>query len=217
MFDGTYFHKNGCLALFINVKSGKPVLFAYIERESYENVLPLARQLRAKNVYPVAITTDGHTKVIDALKEVWQKTTLQRCLFHIQNQGLMWLRSYPKSEAGITLRRLFGTIASIRTTEEMNTFKISYTAWLNKYKTFVVAQPSNVSVYKDLKRAMSLIKNALPNMFHFLANKNIAATTNILESFYSQVKHQYARHRGLTEQHKISYLKWFCYFKTLQK
>jgi len=60
---------------------------------------------------------------------------------------------------------------------------------------------------------MGLINNVLPDIFHYIDNPFIAPTTNLLENIYPQLKHNYRRHRGLTEQHKITYLKWFCYLK----
>jgi len=216
VFDGTYFHKDGCLALFMNNASGKPIQITYIKRENYENVFPIITKMRDKGICPIAITTDGHPSVLRALKEIWPETILQRCLFHIQNQGLMWLRTFPKTDSGKELRSLYSTIARIHNAEEMMTFKINYSKWYLKHKKRIYSLPSNLVAFKDLKRAMSLVNNALPNMFHFITNKNIASTTNILEGFFSQLKHQYRNHRGLSENHKISYLKWFCYFKTLK-
>jgi hypothetical protein len=67
--------------------------------------------------------------------------------------------------------------------------------------------------FKDLRRAMALINNALPDMFYFLDNENIHSTTNALESFHSRQKSDYQRHRGLTKEHRIQYIQWYCYFK----
>jgi len=216
VFDGTYFHKDGCLAVFMNAVSGKPIYTEYITRENYDSVMPLVRHLHTAGMNPVAFTTDGHPRVIQALKELWPSLVIQRCLFHIQNQGLMWLRSYPKSQAGKELRVLCATIARIRTLQDMNIFKAAYDNWHCRYKAFVLSLPRD-AVSQDLRRAMSLINHALPDMFHFIFNKNIVSTTNILEGFFSQLKHQYRNHRGLSERHKISYLKWYCYFKLVKK
>ncbi|MCX5782469.1 MAG: transposase [Elusimicrobia bacterium] len=157
VFDGTYFHKDGCLAMFMNTVSRKPVYVAYIERENYENVIPLVTQLRDKGVIPIAVTTDGHPRVIRALQEVWPNTVLQRCLFHIQNQGLMWLRTYPKTEAGKELRSLYVTIANIRTQNEMFIFHSCYNNWHEKHKTFICSLPRHLVAFKDLKRVRRLL------------------------------------------------------------
>ena len=50
-------------------------------------------------------------------------------------------------------------------------------------------------------------------MFHYLKEPNIPSTTNALEGYYSPLKADYRRHRGLSQKHKIHYLKWYCFFK----
>jgi hypothetical protein len=70
--------------------------------------------------------------------------------------------------------------------------------------------------FKDLKRTMALINNAMPDMFYYLDDTKIHKTTNALEGFYSRLKADYRKHRGLTEQHKRSYLKWYTHFNNLE-
>ena len=213
LFDGTYFHKNGCLAIFMNCEPKDILLYAYIDKESYYNVHPLCVKLKGLGLNPIAITLDGHKLVIKAVLDVWPNVTIQRCLYHIQNQGLMWIRTYPKTEAGKELRVLLTSLTNIRTVQEKDAFLKAYNQWLSKHKMFIKTLPRTSAANTDLKRTMGLVNNALPNMFHYLKDQNIAPTTNLLENLYSQLKHQYRNHRGLTEQHKISYLKWYCYLK----
>lgn len=78
---------------------------------------------------------------------------------------------------------------------------------------FVRSLPLSNIAFKDLKRTMVLLNNALPYMFYYLKEPNIPATTNVLEGFYSRLKADYRRHRGLSQKHKIHYLKWYCFFK----
>lgn len=67
LFDGTYFNKKSCLTLFFNAETKKPILYSYIEKESYHKVLPLLEKLKAEGVKPVSITIDGHKQIIKAL------------------------------------------------------------------------------------------------------------------------------------------------------
>ena len=175
---------------------------------------PIFITLNTQGLKPKAITVDGHRMVIKAILSVWPQIKMQRCLFHIQNQGLMWIRTFPKSKAGKELRSILTTLTAIRSNRAMTNFLSTYSSWKNRHKTFINKLPKTSVVNADLKRTMRLIDNALPNMFHFIKDRKIASTTNLLENLYSQIKHQYRNHRGLTEKHKIAYLKWFCYFKT---
>jgi len=214
LFDGTYFHKNGCLAIIIDHDTKTILSYSYIDKESYHNVYPMLIELKEKGLDPKAITMDGHRFVIKAIYDVWPDMLIQRCLYHIQRQGLQWLRVYPKTEAGRILRIILKLVTDIKTEEEKALFLTAYKNWYQKYKKFIKALPRNSAAHIDLKKAMGLINNALPDMFHYIKDPNIAPTNNLLENFYSQLKHHYRSHRGLTEKHKISYLKWFCFLKT---
>ena len=148
-----------------------------------------------------------------AIRLTWPRTRIQRCLYHIQREGMRWLRTYPKTQAGRELRSLLRTLCAVKSVKDRNAFINNYRAWIAKYKDFVKALPADNVAFKDLKRAIVLINNALPNMFHYLKERNISSTTNTMEGFYSRLKADYRRHRGLSQQHKIHYLKWYCFIK----
>ncbi len=192
----------------------KVLHYAYVDKESYYNVYPVLLYLKEQGLMPKAVTLDGHIMVMKAIREIWPSIIIQRCLYHIQRQGLSWLRIFPKTDAGKALRILLNSLTNIKTENDKSIFLKQYTKWLATYKKAIKSLPRNSVANVDLKRTMALINNALPNMFHYLKDQNIASTTNLLENFYSQLKHHYRSHRGLTEQHKISYLKWFCYLKS---
>ena len=187
--------------------------YTYIDKESYHNVYPILRDLKKRGLDPKAITMDGHRLVIQAIYDVWPDVFIQRCLYHIQRQGLQWLRIFPKTEAGRDLRFILKIITNIKTEKDKMVFLMTYSDWYHKHRDFIKKLPRDSVANIDLKKAMGLINNALPDMFHYIDDPFIAPTTNLLENFYSQLKHHYRRHRGLTERHKIAYLKWFCYLK----
>jgi len=185
----------------------------YARKEGYKNTHPWFLRLRDLGLNPLYITMDGEQSVIRAINEVWPQAKIQRCLYHIQREGMRWLRTYPKTQAGKDLRRLLKTLCRINSKKEQDEFIVSYVLWLTQYRELVLSLPRTEIAFKDLRRTMTLIYNALPDMFHHIKNKNIPKTTNTLESFYSRLKADYRKHRGLTEQHKISYLNWYCYYK----
>ena len=151
--------------------------------------------------------------VIRAISMVWPKARVQRCLYHIQREGMRWLRTYPKTLAGRQLRSILRTLCSIKSLKEQNAFINSYKTWISKHRKFIKSLPVSNVAFKDLKRTIVLISNALPDMFYYLKDPDVPPTTNTIESFYSRVKADYRRHRGLTQMHKIHYLKWYCYLK----
>jgi transposase-like protein len=212
-FDGTYFHKNGCLIVLMDALTQRVIMNAYVAKESYKTVHPILMELNALGLRPQALILDGHRMVIRAISEVWRTVIIQRCLYHIQREGVRWLRAYPKTDAAKELQRLLRSLPKIKDIEKKNLFLYNYAIWVETYKKFVSTLPRATVAEKDLKRTMALITNALPNMFHYIDDPNIHSTTNCLESFFSRLKADFRRHRGLSERHKKSYLRWYCFFK----
>jgi transposase-like protein len=197
--------------------SQKTISHVYHKREGYKSTYPLFSDLKRQGLSPLYITMDGERSVMRAIKDVWPSVKIQRCLYHIQREGMRWLRTYPKTQAGRELRILLKTLCRIDTAREMEIFVTLYSIWLEKHRNFVLSLPTAQVAYKDLKKTMSLLNNAMPDMFHFLLDKKIHKTTNLLEGFYSRLKADYRKHRGLTEKHKLSYLNWYCYFQNYKK
>ena len=185
----------------------------HTSKEGYKNVLPWFQQLKANALNPLVITMDGEISVIRAIRAVWPETKIQRCLYHIQREGMRWLRSFPKTQAAQELRAILSTLASIKSFKDRDVFFQLFHSWINAHYAFIKALPTTTIEFKDLKKTVTLIKNALPDMFHYLYDSNIPSTTNALEGFYSRLKSDYQRHRGLSSQHRISYLNWYCYLK----
>jgi len=135
------------------------------------------KKLKKQGLMPHYIVMDGERSVMRAIDMIWPKTTIQRCLYHIQREGMRWLRTYPKTAAGRELRSLLRTLCNIKSVNERNQFINNYKAWVNKYRDFVKSLPVFNIAFKDLKRTVVLINNALPDMFYYLKEPNISATT----------------------------------------
>lgn len=213
LFDGTYFGKHGCLITLMTSQADTIVASRYVPKESYDHVIALLDDLKEQGLQLRSVTLDGHKHVIRAFQDIWPGIIVQRCLYHIQRQGLSWLRTYPKTLAGRELRELLLHFIPIRTQLQRDGFLDRYAAWRQRWQTFVKSLPWTSVAFKDLKRTMALVENALPNMFHYLGDSKISPTTNRLEGFYSRLKADLQKHRGLSVLHRIGFLKWYCYFK----
>ncbi len=185
----------------------------YTDREGFKSTHPWFNDLKCKGLNPDAVAMDGEISVMRSIRMTWPKIKLQRCLYHIQREGMRWLRSQPTTQAGRELRILLNTLCQVKNIKERNTFIKSYRQWFKKYYRFIQSLPRTNIAFKDLKRTIVLLNNALPDMFRYLINPFLPATTNALESFYSRLKADYRRHRGLSQNNKISYLKWYCHCK----
>lgn len=215
VIDATYFHKDGCMLNLMDTQSQKIISHIYVKQESFLSTYKWLLGLSHNGLCPDFITTDGEPSTMRAIQVIWPRAKLQRCLYHLQHEGMRWLRSYPKTEAGKDLRIILSKLSRIKTINERDAFIDSYNAWLIKYHGSVQSLPRTTVAFKDLKRTIVLINNALPCMFHYLIDCNIHPTTNALEGFHSRIKSDYQRHRGLTKEHRISYLNWYCYFKNV--
>ncbi len=113
IYDGTYFGKNQCFIALMNVYDQSIIAHIHTSKEGYQNVLPWFLNLRTSGLNPLCIAMDGELNVMRAVREVWPEIHIQRCLYHIQREGLRWLRTFPKTQAGCELRALLSTLASV--------------------------------------------------------------------------------------------------------
>lgn len=215
VYDATYFHKDGCMQNLMDAVNQRIIAHQYIHKESFKEAYPWFVSLKPQGLEPRYITTDGEQSVLRALHVVWPRARYQRCLYHLQHEGMRWLRSSPQTEAGKRLRELLSRLSWIKNASEREAFIGDYGEWLRIYGDFVQALPKTSVAYKDLKRTRVLINNALADMFYYLEDPQVPATTNALEGFHSRLKADYQRHRGLTREHRISYIHWYCYFKNI--
>ena len=212
-FDGTYFKHENCLMVLMDNGTSKVIAHKYHYRENYESAYQIFKEMNDDALNPEAITVDGNTSVIRALKAVWPGIIIQRCIAHILRQGLSWLRRYPKIQASKDLRRVLLTVTGVKDIKRRDMFIKDFEKWEKQYGHFVQSLPSTHKVYGDLQRTRSLVLHALPCMFHYLDNKCIAATTNQLEGYFSRLKEIYRKHRGLSKNHRQNYFAWYINLK----
>lgn len=86
--------------------------------------------------------------------------------------------------------------------------------WEEKYGQFIEHRPEKGRVFSDIKRARSMLLRALPDMFHYLDNPDIARTTNGLEGYFSRLKSHYRQHRGLSKEKREKYFAWYFHFSS---
>ncbi len=212
IYDATYFHKEGCLLNLMDAERGSIIAHRWVQKESFRDAFPWFLALRQEGLNPLFITTDGERSLMRAMRLVWPKVKLQRCLYHIKHEGMRWLRTYPRTEAGRELRAQLSVLCSIKTIPEKDEWITQYYDWVKKYEKFILALPRSTVAFRDLKKTMHLINYALGDMFYYLENPSVNSTTNALEGFHSQLKADYQRHRGLSKEHRLGYIHWYCYY-----
>lgn len=126
---------------------------------------------------------------------------------------------FPKTSAGITLRKLVLQISDIKTHNDERFWKIQLEKWHLEYGDFLkektVSRTTRTSSYTHdkLRKAYYHIWRALPDMFKFIGNLRIPKSTNALESFFGHLKDNLRPHRGLSLEHHKNFIKWYLFFK----
>ena len=183
-----------------------------VSENAESQLLSFFKPLIARGLKPVSCTVDGNRTAMRVMEELWPGILIQRCVVHIQRQGLSWCRIYPKTAAARGLRNIFLQVTGIRNEEEREGLLESIIQWEQKYGHYIEAQPEKGRVFSDLKRARSMLIKALPYMFRYLDNPGISFTTNGLEGYFSRLKSHYRQHRGLRKKKLNSYFNWYFYF-----
>jgi len=215
VFDGSFIWKRKTsTVILLDAETNKLVYGLYDFKEnSFRALLDLFQGLKMAGVSPRSCTVDGLPAVIRALVCVWPDIIIQRCLFHIQRQGLQWCRSYPKTTEAKKLRLLFLAMMNIGTFAERDNFLLSVKEWEEHYGCKIKERLERGKVFSDLKRARSMLLNALPNAFHYLQDARIVKTTNLAEGYFSFMKTRYRDHRGLSSRKRKAFFNWFFYLK----
>ena len=214
--DATYF-KKFCLLCYQDNLDGYIQLIRFSDGEHYQEIKEDLENLIRLGVQIESITVDGHKSTLKAIKKSIPGVTVQRCLVHIQRMCLIWLTQYPKHIAGLELRKLILMILKIKTENDRLYFKKQLNNWYKIYYNYLQEKTYREETqrywykHKLLRRSYFTLQRALPNMFHFISNPRIPATTNGIEGFFSHLKNHLDMHRGLTPKHRINFIKWYIY------
>lgn len=215
VFDGSYIWRRKISAIILlDAETGKLVVGKYDFKESRVlDLIKLFLELRTHGLEPKSVTIDGNPAVIRAFQMVWPNIIIQRCLVHVQRQGLQWCRVNPKTVTAKKLRKMFVGLTRIETVSQREYFLEEVQKWELRYGSKIKSKPEHGWVFSDLKRARSMLLKALPNMFHYILNQRIPKTTNMAEGYFSFMKFRYRDHRGLSPKKRKSFFNWFFFFR----
>ena len=214
IFDGTFLHRPNSIVVLMNAATNTAIAGTYgIRENSIPQLNSFFVPLKERSLSPLSCTVDGNPQVIKTLRELWPDIVIQRCLVHIQRQGLMWCRRPPKRTDAKHLRDIFLEVTEIYTKASRDLFLEHVAQWEDRYGRHIDAQPERGRVFSDIKRARSMLLKALPDMFHYLDNPQIPSSTNGLEGYFSRLKSHYRLHRGLHESKRTNYFAWYFYFR----
>jgi hypothetical protein len=214
--DATYF-KQFCVVCYQDDEDGYTQLIRITDGEHFAEIKEDLNNLLELGVQIESITCDGHKSALKAIKSALPDVTVQRCLVHIQRMCLLWLTRFPKHPAGLELRTLVLLLLRIKTANDRLWWTGELDTWYQRHKAYMAERSYNEETerywyrHKLLRRSYFTIKRALPNMFHYLNNHKIPATTNGIEGYFGHLKNHLDLHRGLSTDHRINFIKWYIY------
>lgn len=209
LLDGTFLDRRKGIFAVMEAKGCSVIYGASDMTEGPSHLYPFCSRLKQQGLLPHSATVDGNPHLMRILRMLWPRILIQRCLVHIQRQGLMWCRRYPKRADAKHLRDLFLKVMSIRTPADRDDFISELRRWEHRYGHHIHRSPEKGWVFSDLKRARSMLLAALPDMFRYLDNRLIPHSTNALEGYFGRLKHRYRQHRGLARHHRDAYFRWY--------
>lgn len=213
ILDGTFLKRPRGIYAVMDSETHR-LLYAEVNiKESPEELNKFYDQLHKMGLDPESATTDGNPAQINQLKKHWPEIKLQRCIVHVQRQGLSWLRRNPKRTDAKHLRELLLVLPGVRTKDDSLRFIEGFYAWEKRFGSGVESSPNRGWIFSDLIRARSMLMKAIPNLFHYINNPKIARSTNALEGYFSRLKEHYRLHRGISYKNKLNYFKWFFHLK----
>lgn len=184
-----------------------------------------------------AVCCDGAKGALGAIRVLWPKARVQRCLVHVQRDGRVDLTAHPRTPAGRDLRKLYLRLTRIHDTAEVAQWIVDLDKWHKQYKSFLKERTAAASdpthpnaragrtwwwTHLRVRRAYFRLEHLSQDglLFAFLDpdNKAAASTTSTSNAIEGGVNAGLKRlldlHRGLSEEHMRRCAEWYLYLHT---
>lgn len=217
MIDGTY-TGDICLLNYFDNDLKHLQYFEIVESENYLDFKLGLELLKEVGLNIKSITSDGDRSLIMAINEVFPGIVHQRCIIHVQRMALAYLTRNPKYPAGrdlknivLDLHKVSGQGGRIEWISRYRNWEAKYHDFLNERNVFL----SDKRLYKHfgVRQAKAQIENTISHLFHYLDDPKIPKSNNGLECRFSYLKNNLRIHRGLSKEHRKSFLLWYNWFK----
>ncbi len=161
---------------------------------------------------PTALICDAQSGLLSAVKLVWPRIPVQRCLAHLQRLAISKLTRRPQTLAGQELLRLVYEIHGVKTAHDRDNWIASFEAWKRRWERFLKERtcgihPSGKNSWWYTHRRIRALKHTLEqslfNLFVFVDYPDVPRTSNLVEGgINSRLKELLHRHRGMSLEHK---------------
>lgn len=207
MIDWTWISKEICLIIYYDYINKKVVWFWFYDWEKYEYIKNDLSILKNEFKYEIeCFIVDWAKQIRKAIDETYPKAKIQRCLTHIFRQIKNNISNNPQSDCWKDLQK----IITFKNFENKKKFLNKFYLWEQKYFDFLKEKSFKWEKYwythRKLRASRSHIKNAIPNMFHYLKNENIKRSSNDLEWYNWVLWDHIYYHRWLRNNRLISFI-----------
>jgi len=190
VIDGTYFKGDWCLVLYYDTHIRYSQMYRFTDKERYIQIKEDLENIQLLGIEIKAIICDGHRAILKAIGLACKDVIVQRCLVHIHRESNVWLRKKPVNQYSIELKGIVNMIFQIKTKNDKRAWVNKFNDWYELNKDHLNEKNKNPETgrwwyrHKNLRRSAVMIKQAIPNMFHFLDNPAIPKSTNNIESHF---------------------------------
>lgn len=176
------------------------------------------RKLKEAGVVCSSVTSDGGPGIVRAVRRAYPDIPHQRCVVHLQRDARRFVTQRPRLDAGKELSPLIPRLSNIKTHKDKDLWIKDFEDWSRCWEDFLKRRSRGFTddgrltswyTHKQLRRADARIRNAIPNLFHYLEDPNIPKTSNGLEGRFSGFKQHYRQHRGLSKNRREGYIAWY--------
>lgn len=187
--------------------------------------------LLAKIPPPQVVVADGGTGFSKARARLWPTTRVQRCVFHAFNQVKRYTTTRSRSVCGQQLYGLALALLGVKTPHAMEQWITDFYAWHDTWKGFLAEKTRNekgamVYTHERLRKAFTGLHKLIASgdLFTFLDPDlyadgeiigSLPSTNNQIEgAVNSPLRELLHRHRGMSLDHRIRTIAWWCYLHT---
>lgn len=183
------------------------------------------QQLRGSLQPPLMVVLDGGTNAYSAIRQLWPRTTIQRCLVHAQRSVRRYVAFRPRTKTGKTIHTLALALTQVDTLDKaaqwaskLQQFHDVYRLWMDE-KTLNIYTGKRESTHTRVRRAINRLSHLSRQqwLFAFLQpaarpadpNYTWAPTTNHLEGdINAQLKLLARLHRERGGERQRRMLEW---------
>lgn len=215
IIDATWFKRNHCLIVYWDHDRQNVQRWRYTTSENGVEITQDLRWLQDRGVLCASITSDGGTGLNTAVNLVYPDIPHQRCVVHVQRQGLAWLTRNPKTIPGQQLKPFIQELSTIETRERAHQWTNAIWDWEQRWSHFLKQRTYFPGTrhwwytHRSLRKVRALVIHAIPHVFHYLDDRSIPKTSNGLEGRFGSLKNHYRQHRGLSKKRREAYLAWY--------